>query len=285
MSDEITSPDPPMDSAPASPTKRPWTILGRLSKAVREQNWFAVALELVIVVLGVIIGFQVTAWGQERANRATERTYLRQLAADLAETERIVTQRNARMAQTHAALDRLIRSFDAPERPPPDSVAAWLGRAVYVASPRPVLGTAEALVASGDFGSVADDSLRAAILRYLDGSREILTDQTEEKQLMWEAFTTLYHDHMDIRTVIDAAVRDGDAQIGASLSQAILALAPSQPWTPPYPVDVDALYDDPRFYRTLGTYVLTITLLNGDRNKMAEIARTLRQQVEATLDR
>jgi hypothetical protein len=41
-------------------------ILARLSRAIREQNWFAVALEFVIVIAGVVIGFQITAWNAER---------------------------------------------------------------------------------------------------------------------------------------------------------------------------------------------------------------------------
>ena len=54
-------------------------ILARLTRAIREQNWFAVVLEFVIVVLGVVIGFQVTAWNAERAERAREAYYLVQL--------------------------------------------------------------------------------------------------------------------------------------------------------------------------------------------------------------
>ncbi|MEE2525929.1 hypothetical protein V0U79_06090 [Hyphobacterium sp. HN65] len=47
-------------------------ILARLSKAFREQNWFAVALEFVIVIAGVVIGFQITAWNTERSDRDRE---------------------------------------------------------------------------------------------------------------------------------------------------------------------------------------------------------------------
>lgn len=42
-------------------------ILGRISKAIREQNWFAVVLEFVIVIAGVVIGFQVSQWSNDRA--------------------------------------------------------------------------------------------------------------------------------------------------------------------------------------------------------------------------
>ena len=42
-------------------------ILARISRAIREQNWFAVALEFVIVIAGVVIGFQISQAAQVRA--------------------------------------------------------------------------------------------------------------------------------------------------------------------------------------------------------------------------
>lgn len=36
----------PTPTAPPPRPRRPWTLLGRLSRAVRQQNWFAVALEV-----------------------------------------------------------------------------------------------------------------------------------------------------------------------------------------------------------------------------------------------
>ena len=62
-----------------SMSKRPPTILGRITQAIRTQNWFAVVLELLIVVFGIVIGFQVTAWGDARAARAEELALLRSL--------------------------------------------------------------------------------------------------------------------------------------------------------------------------------------------------------------
>jgi hypothetical protein len=54
-------------------------ILRRLMHAIREQNWFAVGLEFLIVVLGVVIGFQVTAWNDARTARLTETQLLERL--------------------------------------------------------------------------------------------------------------------------------------------------------------------------------------------------------------
>lgn len=58
-------------------------ILARLSRAIREQNWFAVALEFLIVILGVVIGFQVTAWNAERADREALRLALQRFEAEI----------------------------------------------------------------------------------------------------------------------------------------------------------------------------------------------------------
>lgn len=45
-------------------------ILQNISKAIREQNYYAVMLEFVIVIAGVAIGFQIQAWNEARAERA-----------------------------------------------------------------------------------------------------------------------------------------------------------------------------------------------------------------------
>jgi hypothetical protein len=58
-------------------------ILQNIARAIREQNWFAVALEFVIVIAGVVIGFQVQAWNEDRQERQREAAYLLQLDGEL----------------------------------------------------------------------------------------------------------------------------------------------------------------------------------------------------------
>jgi len=59
-------------------------ILTRLSHAIRTQNWFAVVLEFVIVIAGVVIGFQVTTWNAERQDRTLEAGIICRLVDDFA---------------------------------------------------------------------------------------------------------------------------------------------------------------------------------------------------------
>ena len=47
-------------------------LLRSLTKHVKDQNWFAVALDFFIVVTGILIAFQITNWNEERA--LTKRT-------------------------------------------------------------------------------------------------------------------------------------------------------------------------------------------------------------------
>lgn len=45
-------------------------LLRSLTKHVKDQNWFAVALDFFIVVAGILIAFQITNWSEGRQTRA-----------------------------------------------------------------------------------------------------------------------------------------------------------------------------------------------------------------------
>jgi len=58
-------------------------LLRRMTKHVREQNWSDVALELVIVVVGVFIGIQAANWNERRVEQRQEADILLGIAADV----------------------------------------------------------------------------------------------------------------------------------------------------------------------------------------------------------
>ncbi len=51
-------------------------ILRRLTEHVKAQNWFAVGLDFLIVVVGVFVATQVANWNAARIERELERAYL-----------------------------------------------------------------------------------------------------------------------------------------------------------------------------------------------------------------
>jgi len=58
-------------------------ILRRITEHVRDQNWFAVGIDFVIVVVGVVIGIQVANWNEERLQAREGAQFAERLQADL----------------------------------------------------------------------------------------------------------------------------------------------------------------------------------------------------------
>ena len=61
-------------------------LFRRISQHLREQNWFAVALDFMIVVVGVFLGFQLESWNEARKERVEELEYLTRLYDDMSES-------------------------------------------------------------------------------------------------------------------------------------------------------------------------------------------------------
>ncbi len=60
----------------------------RLAKRLREHDWLAAFIELVIVVVGILIALQVSNWNQDRVDHTRAQEYYRRLHADLLEDRR-----------------------------------------------------------------------------------------------------------------------------------------------------------------------------------------------------
>ncbi|MBT5072337.1 MAG: hypothetical protein HOM63_01265 [Kordiimonadaceae bacterium] len=58
-------------------------ILRRFMKHVTDENWFVVGLEMVVVVLGIIIGLQFSNWNEQRLELVKGQSYLNRIADEL----------------------------------------------------------------------------------------------------------------------------------------------------------------------------------------------------------
>ncbi|MGB3543556.1 hypothetical protein [Rubrivirga sp.] len=271
---------PPSASAPADPTpRRSGTILARLSQALREQNWFAVALEVVIVIVGVVIGFQVTALGQARSDAAKEQTYLRQLHADLHETLRLADEADSLNARGDRASSNSIRMFYLPETPPADSVIDWHVRSVGMEIVTPLLGTAEALISSGDLSLIRDDSLRAAITAYVTRSHQLIDDQalhyTEWRRSINTMMTrTGYAQHLDWYLTRDSSLANHPLWPGVI-----------GPRRDPFALDVDDLLQDREAQTVINRILQSRLATVGNRQAVEAATEALKEQVEAEVTR
>ena len=143
-------------------------ILARLSAAIRAQNWFAVALEFVIVIAGVVIGFQVTAWNADREAAARVDLALVRLQAETEETIRTLRNRIEVNAERQADQTLMVNVAMSGELLPED--AGTFERAVaqlmYFSRPPIQQSTYQALEQSGDLALITDRELIAELNRY-----------------------------------------------------------------------------------------------------------------------
>jgi len=58
-------------------------ILRHIAENLRNENWAALMIELIVVVLGIFIGFQVDRWYEEQRERKTEAVYLERMLFDV----------------------------------------------------------------------------------------------------------------------------------------------------------------------------------------------------------
>ena len=58
-------------------------ILRRVIEHIRKQEWTAILIDLVIVVVGVFIGIQVSNWNTERETNRRAAVFTERLKADL----------------------------------------------------------------------------------------------------------------------------------------------------------------------------------------------------------
>ena len=58
-------------------------LLRRISKHVKDQNWFAVFIDFAIVVIGVFIGLQVANWNDTQSTKAELRASLERLDKEI----------------------------------------------------------------------------------------------------------------------------------------------------------------------------------------------------------
>ena len=60
-------------------------IFRRFLQRLKQQQWGAIGIELVIVVLGVFLGMQVSNWNEERATARRAEVFSERLRSDLRE--------------------------------------------------------------------------------------------------------------------------------------------------------------------------------------------------------
>jgi len=140
-------------------------ILRQLADAFRQENWFTVFLEIMIVVAGIFIGLQVDDWNNLRKDRQDEQQYLNRLHDEILNAEKLSARvLDRRMEQQSSVFELLGTVFDAADQPSlTDSQCFAIASLHYFNIVVSGLSAAEELTASGRMDILQDKELRAAL--------------------------------------------------------------------------------------------------------------------------
>ncbi|MFT6046554.1 MAG: hypothetical protein ACI9WC_002261 [Arenicella sp.] len=140
-------------------------ILRRLTLAFRKQDWFTVAVEILIVVLGVFIALQVNNWNTARSDRAEALIILELLEQDVAQ----VLDRTDRAIRVHtvslAATARVIHGIRG-ENFDEETLLQDILDATNISTPPGTLATFTQLVSSSRLKLIHSQDLRRSLTEY-----------------------------------------------------------------------------------------------------------------------
>jgi len=142
-------------------------LLRRVIEHVKTQNWTAIGLDFVIVVVGVFLGIQVSNWNAAAADRRAESAYLSQLQGDLQRIEGEVRdqiefeQFQGRLAGNVFDLIQQDRTADRSRR-----ISVALSHLTTRRTLRTESPTFVDLQSSGNLDIISDPALRADIISY-----------------------------------------------------------------------------------------------------------------------
>lgn len=131
-----------------------------------EKDWFAVGIDVLVVVLGVFLGLQANNWNENRLDRQRGDQYRQRLINDLDANEQDFRQRVAYYRQVHdlgyAALQDMRRS----NSPDPVAFLNEAFKASYILPRSTRRATYQEIVSAGAMGSLGDESTRQKIMIY-----------------------------------------------------------------------------------------------------------------------
>lgn len=207
-------------------------LLRRLSQSIKEQNWAAITIEFLLLVVGVFLGIQVANWNASRADDARARAYMVRLQSDFNTDLQTIQRSEDYWGKVRDYGKQAIRYFETGEKV--DGSAWKTVRAFYQASQiqqwYAVDATYQEMRSSGELGLIHNQTLRAAMSRYYSGTVSaayLYSLQPEYRKIVRGLTPQVVTDHIWAKCVNTLSrdeqyLLDCDAPISEAEAQAVL---------------------------------------------------------------
>ena len=86
-------------------------ILRRLMQHVKEQNWFSVGVELLVVILGIFMALQADAWYTNQQDRVKEKTLIRMLGEELTQSIKRLNETNQNLVTSRESAKEFLTAL------------------------------------------------------------------------------------------------------------------------------------------------------------------------------
>lgn len=173
--------------------------ISRIANRLLERSWASFAVELILVVAGILIALAIDGWNADREDRRSERAYLELLVRDLGQIESQLQEQiefETGIATAAVALHDLIQNDD------PARHSRQIGQMLTgIASRRTLVLDSAAytdLLSTGNLGLIQDRDLRDRIIRYFADS--------ERRELIIEKNNRVFIDESFVSFVVDLGV-------------------------------------------------------------------------------
>ena len=142
-------------------------ILRRITEHVKAQNWFAVALDFAIVVLGVFVATQVSNWNSARAERAHSDYLVSALHAEFKTIESDLETSLGNITRYQAASRSLLNALRKGDLPPEDDkVKDLILNSINLGRQSPRSAVYLQMVSDGDLRLIRNPQLSGALIRF-----------------------------------------------------------------------------------------------------------------------
>ena len=160
-------------------------LLRSITKHVKDQNWFAVALDFLIVVTGILIAFQITNWSEARADRAQEQQIVERLHADFEALGREVDEKITFMEPLIKSINEIEQLIiKGASNADFERLQTFYETAFVLPGITGQSDTYEQLVSSGDMALVTSDQLRSELLSHATITRSFLVSGQARREWM-----------------------------------------------------------------------------------------------------
>ncbi len=179
-------------------------ILRRFVQNIKAQNWFAVGIDLFVLIIGIFLGLQVTTWNEERQSRSDEKRYLTRLHPEVIEVINTAKVSFEVKYIVHQNLLQILNIFD--ENIEISKLTRLQCYSLFSSHIYDVgtiaLPTINELISNGQLSRIQNEDVRRSITKYsigLENLDDLLVDILADRLVLARKYPEMIE--LDIKTI------------------------------------------------------------------------------------